>query len=343
MTILQKKIVKYILAGLVVMLILFVRLLLYIEQNKKTIHPLRQIESVESFEFLWSTQVSAYRSQFGSCTGDYDWVYMYLDVDNRQIILPTWQKDNFILSSINLSSFDLDTGKTNWHTPLDASHFSISNNKERIFIVSRGPEPSLSSCASHLHYCESAQISSYDIISGEQAWSTIQSNMNSSNKLCVMDDVVSILGQATRSNYQQKVSLDANTGEKIPFQGIRSAFAEHDFFAAMEIIEKLGFDRLDITSKYVTDGRFLFFLTSNDSTLWVVDMETPEIVGRVQFDGNQFARGNYYDQYAIAPVDNNVVVYLADSQQLFTLRFLPTDSEKFAFPHSEEPLLDKDK
>ena len=197
MTIFQKKFLKYVLAVSVVVVFLFVRLLIYIEQNKQTVHPPGQIESLESFEFLWSTRVSAHRSQFGSCNGDYYWMYMYLDMDNRQIIIPTWQEKYFVLSNINLSSFDLDTGKINWHSSLDSSYFSISNNNKNIFVVHRGPEPPLGSCASHLHYCESAQISSYDIISGEKAWSTIQSNMNSSNKLCVMDDVVSIVGQAT--------------------------------------------------------------------------------------------------------------------------------------------------
>ena len=117
--------------------------------------------------------------------------------------------------------------------------------------------------------------------------------------------------------------MDANTGDKIPFQGIKSAFVDRDYFAGWGIVEKLGFDRLDIVSKYIIEDKFLYFLTSSDSNLWVVDMEKQIIVGNVQFSGNQLARGNFYDQFAIAAVENNVAIYLADSQQLFVFRFLP--------------------
>ncbi len=322
MKILQHKIWKNLIAGFIILLFLVIQLFVYIRKEGQPASPPRQIESLESFEFLWSSSVKSHRSQFGSCNGNNDWVYMYLDAEHNQIILPTWEKDNFILSSLNLSSFDLETGKISWHTPLDSSSFSISNNKERIFIVDRGPEPPRSSCASHLHYCESAQISSYDINSGEKVWSTIQSNMNEANTLCVMNNVVSILGRATRSNYQEKVSLDANTGEKIPFQNIKSTTTEFDFYARARV-KRLGFDRQEISSKYETDGKFLYFLTSNDSSLWVVDMEIPKIVGQIKFSGMPFAGGNYYSQFAIAPASNNVVVYLADSHQLFAFRFLP--------------------
>ncbi len=54
-------------------------------------------------------------------------------------------------------------------------------------------------------------------------WTFARENMNSAGKFTVDDDVVSIIGSATRSTHQEKFSLNADTGSLIDFQGVEPA------------------------------------------------------------------------------------------------------------------------
>lgn len=301
---------------------LIIQVIVYFKKDVEPAFPLREVESIESFELLWHSELKAERASVGLCTGNDYWVFMQLDEIHNQVILPVSGRKYLIATNVYLAGFDLDTGQNRWRTPLKTGLFSIAGNSSNIFIVKRGPDPPQVLCDPDLHYCEAVKILSYDIDTGEEVWSTSQSNMNSAGTLCVNDAVVSIVGNATRSNYQEKVSLNAATGERISFKDLPSNNASSDFESARLILKELGIDPSDLWGRYALEGKYLYFLTSQDKTLWVVNRETPKIMGKVEFSGEPFAGGNFYNQFAIASVNDYVVVYLGDSQQLFAFRYL---------------------
>ena len=192
-------------------------------------------------------------------------------------------------------------------------------NSNGIFVAGRGPEPPFAACSPDLHYCEAAKISAYDVETGEEIWSKLQSNMYSAGIFCASDEIISIEGNATRSTYSQEVSLDALTGDKIPFQDLYPDAANIDAETSRDIsrlVEQLGFD--GFYGDYVKQSHYLIFLTRPDKTLWILDRTTSEIVGKAEFSGEPLAKS----QFEIFVVNEYVVVILGDSQQIFVFRHL---------------------
>ena len=80
-------------------------------------------------------------------------------------------------------------------------------------------------------------------------------------------------------------------------------------------------------SNVAANGKYVYYLT-NEAQLWVLNIETSELVGRadfspINFEGEGFDR-NEYDFYVVVK-DDFILVYFADSSQLFAFRFLPVE------------------
>ncbi|PIE81192.1 MAG: hypothetical protein CSA11_05315 [Chloroflexi bacterium] len=78
--------------------------------------------------------------------------------------------------------------------------------------------------------------------------------------------------------------------------------------------EKLECERYDIISAVSTEV-YSAFLIKSDSSLWVIEKNTYDIIGRVEFSGGSFIIGDINKFTLDAKYDHNiVVVYLGDSQ-----------------------------
>jgi len=283
---------------------------------------IREVESLESLELLWHSQQWVARNSNGNC-GEIprQTYFLHIDAANNQLILPVWGSKFPMISRLYLTGFDLETGLTNWKTVIKMEGPSdFRGNSNGIFVAGRGPEPPLASCSPDLHYCESAKISAYESQTGEEIWSKLQSNMNNAGIFCANDEIVSIKGSATRSNYTQEVSLNALTGNKIPFQDLYPNTLNSGVATDWDVIEAMGIE--GFSSDFVKQGRYLRLLTRPDKTLWILDRTTSEIVGKAEFSGEPLTERSYY-QFAVAAVNEYVVVILGDSQQVFVFRRLP--------------------
>lgn len=78
----------------------------------------------------------------------------------------------------------------------------------------------------------------------------------------------------------------------------------------------------NVSSNVAASGKYIFYLTS-DAQLQILNIETRELVGSVNFSPNSLegVDTNLYDFYVVAK-DNLILVYFGDSRQLFTFRFL---------------------
>lgn len=282
---------------------------------------LREAQKIESLELLWSSNLRIDRTPYGGCTNKYHLIFTRLDVQNNQVIVPVWNGDIPLMTRVYLTGLELETGQIKWRTLLNTTQYAIGSNSSKVIVVEADHEPPSASCSPELSYCEAVKIVSYDVLTGEEDWSTLQSNMSDAGSLCVNDEIVSIVGAATRSTYQEKLSLVANTGEKIPFQDLRIDDESSDLKLNWHIVNQLGIEDGDIRGQFVVEGKFLYFLTSHNKSLWIVNRETLEIAGKVEFDGNALESGNYFNQYKITTENDFVVVYLGDSQQIFVFKW----------------------
>ena len=316
----RRKVWLYIVSVFIVGSFLVYQINAFLKDGSEPGAALREVVSSESLEFLWSSNLKIDGPHSGGCDDKRYSFYAQLNSEHKQMVVPVWNGKIPIFTRVYLTGFDLDTGQTNWRTQLNKINYSIGGNSSNVFVVERGPEPPLNSCSSDLHYCEAAKILAYDTQTGEEVWSTLQSNMYSADTLCVNDEIVSIVGIATRSDYQEKVSLDANTGAKIPYQSLPLTTAISNYETNRLTFEKLGIDELDIRSQYIVESKNLYFLTNHDRALWIIDKDTAEVVGKAEFSGEPFQGDRFSREYMIMTDDEYVTVYLADSQQLFLFK-----------------------
>lgn len=283
----------------------------------------REVQDVEFLDLLWSTPIRIDRPLSGKC-GDSSpsRMFMQLDVPNQQIIAPVLDQKIPFFPRVYLTGLDLDTGQISWRTLLDTTLYAIGGNSNSIVVVERNHTPPTASCSPNLDYCEAVKIVSYDILTRDVVWSKLQSNMRAASVLCVSEDIVSIIGDATRSTYHEEVTLNANTGEKIPFQDLFLYVTEEEVRLNRQIIHELGIDESELRGGFVVEGKYLFVLTSNDKTLRIINRETSELVGKAEFGGEPFEGANYFTQFKIVTDNDYVIVYLADSQQIFVFRLL---------------------
>lgn len=279
--------------------------------------PPRQVELLESFELIWDSSADSLLVLTDEGTVRNPQIYMYLDASKNQLILPILE-GNFLFLDLYLTDFELDTGEIQWQTMLDSNQLALTNNSKNIFAVVREDEK----CTpDERGYCDAVRISSYNLSSGEEEWVTYHGDMNRANTLRVNDKILSITGFATRSNFREKVSLATETGEKLDFQDINSP---RNSFLENWHPNRLGFNEFSIVgSSYEQNGKFLFFLTEQNHTLWAIDLDTYEILGWVEFDGPSFMARDYTNEFKIVSDNDVVVVYLGDSEQLFAFRFFP--------------------
>lgn len=308
---------KLLIIGLVVLLVVLLleNFLSYISIQPVPPH---QVELLESFELVWHSHAKSPNVLTESGALRDLQIFTYLDAGENKLILPTWE-GNPLFPKLYLTSFELNTGKIQWQTLLDYNELALGNNSKNIIAVAQETER----CTpDERGYCDAVRISSYSIATGEEEWVSYHDNMNSAATISVNDELVSISGFATRSDFREEISIAADTGEKLVFQDIRPDTSNYSLKINLGL---LGFDEVDIVSNYEIDGGYLFFLTSQDNSLWVVDQNSPKIVGQVKFGGASFNEGNNVNEFAIASDDNIVTVYLGDSQQLLVFRFLPDE------------------
>jgi len=321
-TLSKKTIGKILIVGLAILIVVVTLIVVIIWSDFKKViwqpAPPHQVESLESFELVWSSSVSSPRvmTERGSVRNPL--IYMYLDASENQLILPIWE-GNLLFSKLYLTDFELNTGEIKWQTQLDSNELALVNNSKNIFAVVQETEK----CTiGEQGYCDAVRISSYDIFSGEEEWVTYHGKLNRANTIDVNDEILSISGFATRSDFREKVSFAVDTGDKLVYQDISPKL---DGYLEDWNPSLLGIsDSAIVFGSYAQNGKFLFFLTEDDNTLWAVDQDVPEIVGRVRFDGTSFEGINYVNRFAVASENDMVVVYLGDGEQLFVFRFSPS-------------------
>lgn len=180
--------------------------------------PLRQAVSEQSFKLAWKSDVISPLLIVDS--GKYNDSQAFVLVQTNRVILPTNRWGNSYLTS-----FYLETGKVDWEIQLPQQQFSIGSNLKEIIVVLNDVPPRQDLCDPGLDYCEAAQFLAYDAESGEEIWTFLRENMWRAGALTVDDNVINIIGSATRSSHREKFSLNADTGTVIDFQGVEPILA----------------------------------------------------------------------------------------------------------------------
>ena len=289
-----------------------------------TMQESRQIESSQSFELLWEKPI--YSMPVPIDDGESGYGQVFLLVEGNQIIIPTSHFGNALSNKARLTSFDLETGQTNWQNSFNVRLDNIGNNSENIYIIGSNytPSPSqdiLNKCDPDLPVCESITIQAIDIASGEDISTIAYANMLHVIRFTVDDEAINIKGEGSHGSYYSEFSIDINNREKLgEFKGV----TEFDDNLYENIAANLGFDR--ISSNYADNGTHIFFITLNGNRLWAIDKESMTVAGYVQFSGIPFdslLNGTLRGFTVESDGSNMVVVYLGDSGQLFTFNFSP--------------------
>ncbi|MEJ2748031.1 MAG: hypothetical protein P8183_08995, partial [Anaerolineae bacterium] len=135
--------------------------------------PPHQVELLESFELLWDSSADSLIVLTDEGTVRNPQIYMYLDANENQLILPIWE-GNFLFPELYLTDFEADTGEIQWQTMLDSNQLALTNNSKNIFAVIQEDEK----CTpDERGYCDAVRISSYNLSSGEEEWVTYHGNM----------------------------------------------------------------------------------------------------------------------------------------------------------------------
>jgi len=292
----------------------------------------REIQSLDSFELNWLIPVTSLVMGMDNWKlSKYD-EQVLMRLQENQIILPVRNRETILTANAALTSFSLDSGEINWETEIPWNIRFVGQNDKHIFVINdmfdnREPreeitQKSINYCVSNS--CSHIKITAYDIQSGEERWAIFYANINYVSRLFINDDIVSVTGYDRHGSWYEEVSLNAQTGEALPeFQDPASYVGTSDSYET--IITNLGFDLSDIVSDFADNGDYIFFLTESDATLWAIDKKSSQIAGQVQFNRVPFlpiTKWSYQRKgFPIAVSDNTVVVYLGDSEQLFTFDF----------------------
>ena len=285
----------------------------------------RQINDTSEFEFQWEKSLISFPTTIDN--GKFNREGVFLNVQGSSVILPVSDRDAIFFLGRTLKSFDLRTSDENWRRSINFfKTIAYGGNSQSTFIILEDVDPPLTmknKCNSNLPICRAVKIIKYDNVTGKKDWTTYQFNMNDIKALGVSEESVNLIGTAYRGEYTSKISLDVDTGSTISFQG-NDMVADAIFH---QILEKINFDPYEVVSNYTVAENYIFFLSNEGikQRLWAVNKDTFEIAGQVEFSGSEFdtlvdarLRGFVVDTF-----EDNVVIYLGDSEQLFVFSFIP--------------------
>ena len=283
----------------------------------------RQVKSLEAFELLWNLPITSFPVKVDNWELHQDMIFMHTNED--QIILPVTKWGNIFTSKLMLTSFDQNSGEVLWQTPINFKNsYALGDNSKNIFIVTEDANPSdeaHKSCDSSAPSCNILKITAIDALSGAEVWTASQGNIRLADRLYVDDDIISVTGFGNYGSTDAKYSFDPATGQKLTeYQsGLTKSSNESNID---ELVTRASLNPEDVVSNYAENEGYVFFLT-RDGLLWALEKSNGEVVGKVKFSHEPFLllADNYQRGVSVAVTNNTVVVYLGDSEQLFSFRF----------------------
>ncbi|KAA3660480.1 MAG: hypothetical protein DWQ04_19235 [Chloroflexi bacterium] len=310
--------------AILILILFFVSIKILILMRPPKTSP-RQIKSMESFEINWARSVDS--SPLKIDNWEMRDTQIFIHIQDNQIILPILIKNTPFLPKETITSFDLNTGEIEWQTDMSFWYppTMIGNNSDTIVVIVEGlekPQESVNLCKPNLTRCENIKVTAIDAKTGNITWSLIYANIMFVDRLYVDEEIISIDGHAYRSSYHSELKLDVQNGWRIPeAQFGPSTIINDNQYKALN--SHFGFERGDIVSNIADNGRFVFFLTKKDNTLFVVDKNSFIKVGEIKFTGEPFSQisNNRLQGFGVATSGENVIVYMSDSDQLFSFRF----------------------
>lgn len=278
---------------------------------------LREIENTQSFNELWSMPVNL----------------QIIDVVNEYEFSPnvfvSIYEEAIVYKANELIGVDKYTGGTIWKEDVRSPH-QISNDASKIYLINQDNDPSLTTskrCDQNLPICEAINITAFDADSGELLWANSYANIFHVNRFSLSDNRANLLGIGSHGAYISEFSIYTDSGKEVFFQQDTANFSSSSQpgirFNKSLMEKRLGREQYDIINAVSTDA-YSVFLTKSDSSLWAIENNSYEVIGKVEFTGGPFVFGDI-NKFDLDVEDNVVVVYLGDSGQLFVFDFNPPE------------------
>lgn len=294
----------------------------------------RSVLSATNFQLEWLTSATSHTVQVNDAIDKYGRGYdkILIHIDKNQIILPVWDRKTFFNSRAYLRSYSIYDGSINWQSKIQWQTKTIGKNDDYIYVFTgQGTKPrsqykSYSYCKQNHSHCYYLEIIAFDIQYGKEAWANAYANMQWVEKLSINNEKLNIIGDRPRNPSPiTELVVNAQTGETlIEPPSFSSPRSHNDAFA--DILSTLNLTLDDIVGEIFNEGEYIFFLTQTEPSLWAVNKSTREVEGKVQFLGESFRNyDNKYEEkgFAISKYGDLIIIYLGDSEQLFTFRFYP--------------------
>lgn len=277
----------------------------------------REIEEIQSFNELWSMPINL---QIVDVVNEYERTpNVFVSVYDETVVYRT----------NDLIGVDKYTGEVVWNEDVQPTH-QISSDDSKIFLINHTNNPNLATskrCDPNLPICEAINITAFDANSGTFLWANSYANMFHVNKFFSSDDTANLLGIGSHGAYISEINISIDSGEELFFlqdPPYFSSSAQAGIRFNERLMEKkLGREPYDIINVVSTDT-YSVFLTQSDSSLWAIDNNSYEVIGKVEFSGGPFVFGDV-NKFDLDADDNVVVVYLGDSSQLFVFNFDPPE------------------
>lgn len=316
----QKKSVLFVLLstgiilGLIIFGIVFVNFFFSTFIVSPPVTSSRNIDTAISTELVWQKLIESRPIIIDSGIRDSEENFLHVQEDS--VILPVWNLESLFSANVALTSFSLSDGAINWENELkgDGTALAIGTNSDGIVTVSIA-------CKGADTMCGEIEIIKHNLISGEKQWERTYSGIYPLGALSIDDHSINIIGGENEQSYYSENSFDVQSGEELPtFVGIQHDVSDFPVkYGAFPLA--LGYETHEIIGNIVTLENKVVFLSKEESALIIVDKDSREVVGKVDFDGGPFSRrGN---DFALDAINDTLVVYLGDSEQLFVFRILP--------------------
>jgi len=286
----QQKILKYVYLFWIVSIPIAVIFTLLTQQP--SINP-RTLESTD-FYTLWTRENIKLQPQSPAARP-------FLEIVNDCLLL--------VDSHNSLQCIDIQSGETHWQKRISASGTNVTSNEDLIFVSSS----TRTHCATYTPQCDVIKVVAYDVLSGEIRWSNTYEGMGTVTQTSADASTLLIVGGGGHGTYGAKITIDVNTGSS-------SRKETSPFLASYEPSLSLP-TKERIVSNTAIANDIAYFIMEN-TTLSAMDINTEQSLSSANFEPRQspLTLGNLFQ---VAAHNNIVVVYLGDSKQLFTFRFMP--------------------
>lgn len=270
----------------------------------------RRIEDIQAFDELWNMSINL----------------QTIDVVNENEFTPnvfvSVHDEAVVYQAKELIGVDKNTGEIIWQKDMRSPH-QISSDASRIYLISRNDTSRTTPkrCDPDLPICESIYVTALEANSGKSLWTNTYANMFHVDKFFSDGDTATLLGSGSHGAYTSRISIFTESGAEMLFQQdtpISSSSSQWNISYTRFMEKKLGYEPFEIIAAISTDDNS-FFLTKSDSSLWAIENNSNEVVGRVEFSGTPFVFGDI-NRFALGAEDNVVVVYLGDSNQMFAFQ-----------------------